>query len=207
MKSIFESKCVKCHGPEGVRETEKPKGELDYILDLARLASSPKLVVPGDPDNSKLYSMVADFLMPDDAAGEEPLPDDEIELIGRWIEIGAPTEKGVAAAMKFHCPATKKIDLKILYTAGQLRDRQFSTRLEELPEGIFLGRCSFSATADKVTCSRRKVDRVELDERLQTRKFYIFERQINFQLFANLASITDDGVGGVEYGKCEYVSR
>ncbi len=206
VKSIFQNKCAKCHGPTGIRETDKPKGELDYILDLAKLASSPKLIVPGDPDDSKLYNMVADLLMPDDTAGEEPLPDNEIKLINRWIKVGAPTEKGSAAALRFHCPATKKIDLKTLYTADQLQERQFSTRLEELPDGTFLDQCSFSVNAGKVTCNRKKVDRFEFDERLHTKKFYIFDPQINFQLFANLTSITDDGVGGVQYGKCEFIS-
>ncbi len=206
VKSVFENKCAKCHGPKGIRETEKPRGEFDYILDLAKLASSPKLIVPGDPDDSKLYNMVADLLMPDEIAGEEPLPDHEIQLIGRWIQAGAPTEDGAPAALKFDCPAIKKFDRKILYTPQQLQERKFSTRLEELPEGIFLEECSFSVSAGKVTCNRRKVDRVEDDQKLQTKKFYVFEPQVNFQLFSDLTSVTDDGVGGVQYDKCEFIS-
>jgi|GEM_PF-2774767 len=207
VKAVFESKCAKCHGPVGIRETEKPKGEFDYILDLARLASSPKLIVPGDPDDSKLYNMVTDLLMPDEIAGEEPLPDNEIQLIGRWIRAGAPTENGAAAALKFDCPATRKFDFKTAYTPEQLRKRQFSTRLEELPQGTFLDQCSFSASAGKAICNRRKVDRVEFDQKLHTRKFYIFDPQVNFQLFPDLTSITDDGVGGVQYGRCEFISQ
>lgn len=206
VKTVFENKCAKCHGPKGIRETEKPKGELDYILDLAKLASSLKLIVPGNPGDSKLYNMVADLIMPDDTAGEEPLPDNEIQLIGRWIEAGAPTENGTAAALKVHCPATKKFDFKTVYSPEQLQERQFSTRLEELPEGIFLDRCNFSASAGKVVCNRQKVDRVEFDQKLHTKKFYIFNPQVNFQLFSDLNSITDDGVGSVQYGKCEFIS-
>lgn len=207
VKTIFVNKCAKCHGPEGIRKTEKPKGELDYILDLAKLATSPRLIVPGDPDESKLYNMVADLIMPDDSAGEEPLPDDEIQLISRWIKLGAPTEKGTPAVMKFDCPATKQFDSKNNYTAEQIRQRMLSTRLEELPEGIFLDRCSSSESAGKVICNRQKVDRVEYHQKLQTKKFYVFGSLVNFQLFPNLTSITDDGAGGVQYGKCEYISR
>ncbi len=206
VKSVFENKCAKCHGPKGIRETEKPKGEFDYILDLAKLAASPKLIVPGDPDDSKLYNMVVDLLMPDEVAGEEPLPDNEIQLIGRWIEAGAPTENGAGAALKFDCPATKKFDFKTAYTPEQLRERKLSTRLEELPQGVFLDQCGFSASARKIVCNRQKVDRVEVDQKLQTKKFYVFDPQVNFQLFRDLTSITDDGVGGVQYGRCEYIS-
>ncbi len=206
VKAIFVNKCAKCHGPDGIRKTEKPKGEFDYILDLAKLASSPRLIVPGDPDESKLYNMVADFIMPDDTAGEDPLPENEIQLIGRWIKTGAPTEKDTPAAMKFHCLATKIFDSKTKYTPEQIQQRKLSTRLEELPQGIFLDRCVSSESAGKVTCNRQKVDRVEYHKKLQTKKFYVFDSQVNFQLFPNLTSITDDGSGGVQYGKCDFIS-
>ena len=206
VKAIFVNKCAKCHGPDGIRKTEKPKGEFDYILDLAKLASTPTIIVPGDPDESKLYNMVADMIMPDDSAGEEPLPDNEIQLIGRWIKLGAFTEMGTPAALKFHCIASKKLDAKANYTPEQIHQRKFSTRIEELPQGIFLDRCALSQSAGKVTCNRQKVDRIEYHQKLQTKKFYVFDSQVNFQLFPNLTSITDDGAGGVQYGKCEFIS-
>ncbi len=206
VKTLFESRCAKCHGTVGIRETEKPKGEMDYILDLDKLTNNPSLIVRGDPDDSKLFNMVADFLMPDDSAGEEPLADNEIQLIGRWIEVGAPTEKGTAAAMKFDCPANKKFDFKTAYSQEQLQRRKVSTRVEELPQGIFLDRCVASQNDGKITCNRQKVDRVENDPKLHIKKFYVFGSQANFQLFPNLTSIMDDGVGGVQYGKCQFVS-
>jgi mono/diheme cytochrome c family protein len=207
VKDIFKNKCAKCHGPQGVRETEKPKGDFDYILDLAKLVSNPKLIVPGDPEDSKLYNMVADLLMPDDTAGEQPLPHKEIQLIRRWIMAGAPTENGTAAAMKFNCRTTKKYTSKVASTSEELERNQFSTRIEELPQGIFIDRCSFSHNAGKVNCLRQKVDRIEFNRELKIKKFYVFSSQFNFQLFPDLSSLTDDGLGGVQYGICEYMSR
>jgi len=207
VKDTFKAKCAKCHGPVGIRETEKPRGEFDFILDLPRLASNPRLIVPGDPDDSKLYNMVADLLMPDDVAGEEPLPDKEIELIRRWILAGAPTEKGTAAVMKFDCRTTKKLTAKAGATAEELERNQFSTRIEELPRGFFIDRCWIVQGTGKRNCLRQKVDRIEINRKLKVKKFYVFNSQLNVQLFPDLTSLTDDGVGGVQYGTCEYVSR
>lgn len=206
VKTLFRNKCAKCHGPVGVRETEKPKGEMDYILDLEKLASNPEIVVRGDPDESKLFNMVQDEIMPDENS-EDPLPEDEKKLIHDWILAGAPTEEGKRPAVKYHCPATEKFALGQVYSPEQLAQNQFSTFLEELPEGAFVSRCSFSSADGKETCNRYKVDRIEFDQDLNIKKYYVFSAQFNFQLFSDLASLTDNGRGGVQYGKCEFISQ
>ena len=60
-----------------VRETEKAKGDFDYILDLERVSANPEIIVRGNPDESKLANMVDDDIMPDAEVGEEPLPPEE----------------------------------------------------------------------------------------------------------------------------------
>jgi mono/diheme cytochrome c family protein len=94
--SIFKNKCAKCHGPEGVRTTEKPNGDFEYVLDLKKLGSTPDMVVRGDPNESKLFQMVDDETMPSAEDGEDPLPANEKEIIRRWILAGAPTEEGLS---------------------------------------------------------------------------------------------------------------
>lgn len=96
VKSIFKNKCAKCHGPEGVRTTKKPNGDFEYVLDLKKLGSTPEMIIRGDPNESKLFQMVDDELMPSAEDGEDPLPADEKELIRRWILAGAPAEDGVS---------------------------------------------------------------------------------------------------------------
>jgi mono/diheme cytochrome c family protein len=206
VKTLFKTKCMKCHGPEGVREIEGPNAEFDFILDLERLAADPTKVIRGDPNESKLFNMVADLLMPDESAGEDPLPDNEIDLIRRWILAGAPSEEGRRAATKYQCPSTKRVDAKNIYTAEQIEQGRFSTVLEDNSEGVFVSRCSFSSTAGKVTCNRFKVDRVEYDQNLKIKKFYVFSQQFNFQIFSDLSSLADNGRGAVQYGQCEFVS-
>ena len=96
VKTIFKNKCAKCHGPEGVRTTKEPHGEFEYVLDLKKLASNPEIIVPGNPNESKLFMSVDDDIMPDSEQDEEPLPANEKEIIRRWILVGAPAEDGVS---------------------------------------------------------------------------------------------------------------
>lgn len=206
VKGIFENKCAKCHGPAGVRESKKAKGEFDFVLKLGKLASDPEKIVRGNPNESQLFISVDDEIMPDEQAGEDPLPASEKEIIRRWILAGAPTQKGKDPAAKYHCPATRKYDFETAYTPEQLKRGQFSTRVEELSEGVFLSRCSFSLIAGKVTCDRTKVDRVEFDQNVKIKKFYVFRSQFNFQIFSDLSSLEDNGRGSVQYGKCKFMS-
>jgi hypothetical protein len=100
-------------------------------------------------------------------------------------------------AAEYHCPAVKKYDFDCVYTPKQLDSAQFSTRLEALPEGSFLSRCSFSRSAGKVTCDRYRVDRVEFDRNAQVKKYYVFRSQFDFQLFSSLHSLESNGRGSV----------
>ena len=40
--SIFSTRCAGCHGPN----LPKPRGRFGYVLDLARVAANPEIVVP-----------------------------------------------------------------------------------------------------------------------------------------------------------------
>lgn len=84
---IIEASCLECHN------AEKQKGELRldtkaFILTGGEFGS---VIEPGLPDDSTFYELVTldeddpDFM----PAKNEPLPDEQIELIKRWIEEGA----------------------------------------------------------------------------------------------------------------------
>jgi hypothetical protein len=96
VKNIFRNKCSKCHGPEGVRKSKKPKGEFGYVLDLKKLSSDREKIIPGDPNESNPFIAVDDDIMPNYAVGEVPLPANEKEIVRRWILAGAPTEDGAS---------------------------------------------------------------------------------------------------------------
>src|ERR1700680_4980726 len=53
-RSIFAAKCAGCHGAA----LAKPKGRFGYVLDLARVAANPEIVIPSFPDESELWELV-----------------------------------------------------------------------------------------------------------------------------------------------------
>ncbi len=80
---LLKARCLKCHGPI------KPKGKLNLssARSLARGGANGAVVVPGNPDESTLWDLVANDEMPPEP--DEPLSDDEKNTLRRWIEDGA----------------------------------------------------------------------------------------------------------------------
>src|SRR6476646_4897886 len=74
---IFSAKCAGCHGPN----LPKPRGRFGYVLDLARVAANPEMVVPRTPEESELWEFVRRGEMPPDDAPTGPLSDEEKEVI------------------------------------------------------------------------------------------------------------------------------
>src|SRR6516165_5425093 len=77
VQKVFRAKCNQCHGSH----LAKPKGKFGYILDLGRVASNPKIVVPGKPGESTLWELVSGDEMPPEDAKAGPLTAEEKDLI------------------------------------------------------------------------------------------------------------------------------
>jgi uncharacterized membrane protein/mono/diheme cytochrome c family protein len=84
--AVFSAKCAGCHGPK----LPKPRGRFGYVLDLARVAANPEMVVPRAPDESELWQLVSRDEMPPDDAPTGPLSDEQKGVIRAWIAAGAP---------------------------------------------------------------------------------------------------------------------
>ncbi len=80
---IFEAKCVKCHAGS------TPQASLDVRsrATLMKGGTSGPALLSGEPDRSTLFFRVRSGQMP---PGGPKLEDAEIDLIRRWIEVGAP---------------------------------------------------------------------------------------------------------------------
>jgi hypothetical protein len=80
---LLKARCLKCHGPL------KPKGKLNLssARSLARGGTNGAVVVPGNPDESTLWDLVANDEMPPEP--DEPLSDEEKNTLRRWIQEGA----------------------------------------------------------------------------------------------------------------------
>ena len=84
--SLFREKtCFRCHASDAKR----PK-KFNYIDDLAQLRADPKLVVPGEPDQSELVFQVEEGLMPPESTEIPPLNETEVQLVRDWVAHGAP---------------------------------------------------------------------------------------------------------------------
>lgn len=89
---------------------------------------------------------------------------------------------------------------------GKVKQGQFSVKIEEKPEYIFLYRCSFTPSEGKVTCDKYEVDKLVYDENVKIKKFYVFKSQFDVQIFSDLNFIENNGRGGIAFGKCTLVA-
>jgi cytochrome c553 len=83
-RSVFAQYCASCHGAEG-----PGNGNIRFIADLNALVSN-SLVVPGDPEASRVFQRMTDANnpMPPAAVAERPSAAD-IATIRGWINAGA----------------------------------------------------------------------------------------------------------------------
>ncbi|MBS0241962.1 MAG: DUF4384 domain-containing protein [Proteobacteria bacterium] len=91
--AVLEKHCARCHQGGRLNRAE-PAAAFGNVLRLDELASLPHLVLPGNPDGSRLYSMTLRHLMPIDANGVSPAAAEpsraEIAAIRTWIANLAP---------------------------------------------------------------------------------------------------------------------
>ena len=87
IRPILKQHCFHCHGEE-----KEVSAGLDLRLRrfLAQGGDSGAAIIPGDPENSLLIEVLRSGQMPE---GKDKLPDQEIDLIAKWIQQGAPTAR------------------------------------------------------------------------------------------------------------------
>jgi hypothetical protein len=93
VRSVFEAKCARCHGPDLAR----PRAGFGYVLDLRRVASNEHMIVPSRPDESELWMLIQNGEMPPPNSPTGSLTLAEKEVIRDWITAGAPVERPSSA--------------------------------------------------------------------------------------------------------------
>lgn len=85
VKPIFIEKCAACHNPD------KSRGGLivDSYSSLRQGGGSGEVVIPGDPDSSRLWLLVSHAETPHMPAKQSRLDDVRLATIRTWIEQGA----------------------------------------------------------------------------------------------------------------------
>src|SRR5687767_7317033 len=79
---IFQKRCGSCHGDTGSARSY-------MLLDRAAMVRAGK-IVPGRSDESLLFQRVTGTVGPIMPVGGAKLSDNDIALIKRWIDEGAP---------------------------------------------------------------------------------------------------------------------
>lgn len=86
VSAIFSSRCVMCHSAQGAG--------LDLRLDsyAAAIAGSRKgvVLIPGDAKSSELIRRLRGESVPRMPFLSRPLPEEELDVILRWVEAGLP---------------------------------------------------------------------------------------------------------------------
>ncbi|HEY7153147.1 MAG TPA: c-type cytochrome domain-containing protein [Gemmataceae bacterium] len=90
---ILKEKCFGCHG------AKNPKGKLDMTkyATFRKGGTKDDPIAPGKPDDSYILTVLSATdkkRMPPKESGD-PLPQDKIELIERWIQEGAKLDNGL----------------------------------------------------------------------------------------------------------------
>lgn len=102
---VLKQHCVNCHG------NDKQRGGLNVATFAATMAggSSGVVVMPGDPDKSRLYSLSAHKEEPKMPPNGNKIPDGHLEIIRLWIEQGGRENAGSKAMV----PAKPKVDISL----------------------------------------------------------------------------------------------
>lgn len=91
----FEKNCARCHQVGPLLKKSRAQKNFGIVMELDKLADTSELVVPGNPEGSKLFKMIANQEMPYDCYQEfdckaEPKKE-EVQAIYDWIKsVGDP---------------------------------------------------------------------------------------------------------------------
>lgn len=92
IQPLLAKNCAPCHN------AKVQQGGLDLSTRESLLKGSEhgKIVVPGNPQDSQLYKVVAHVVEPGMPFKSKKMPDDAIEKIAEWIRAGVPYDEGAS---------------------------------------------------------------------------------------------------------------
>lgn len=86
---VFAQRCVACHNAR----TAKGRFNIETYANMMKGGESGAAIVAGKGGDSNLHTEIASGSMPKDA---DPLTAEQIALVKKWIDLGAPLDAGVA---------------------------------------------------------------------------------------------------------------
>jgi mono/diheme cytochrome c family protein len=99
VRPIFASRCYPCHGPD----VQQHGLRLDSLGAILTGSANGKVVIPGDSEKSHIVRRLRGLEEPQMPYGGPPLSAEQIDLIRKWVDEGAPgpdiSEPVVSAAV------------------------------------------------------------------------------------------------------------
>lgn len=86
--TLLKAKCVKCHN----QDTQRGGLAMDTFASLMQGGGSGAVVVPGNPDGSRLFRLASGAEQPKMPPSGEGLTAEELATIKEWIALGAPAD-------------------------------------------------------------------------------------------------------------------
>jgi len=105
-------------------------------------------------------------------------------------------------AGELECTVERQLDREREYSSVDMERGRYSVRIEEREGAAFVSRCSFSPSAERVTCDRLKVDKVSVADITGIKKYYHLGSQSDVQVFPDLSFLENNGRGGIAFGRC-----
>lgn len=86
VRPIFQAKCFSCHN----RDSRRSGLSLETLAQVMEGGSSGAVIIPGKPENSRLFRLISHMEEPKMPLSGEKLDAESIEKIRIWIKQGAP---------------------------------------------------------------------------------------------------------------------
>jgi len=86
IRPILAARCYQCHGPD----LQQNGLRLDSLAAVLKGSANGSVVIPGDGDKSPLVRHILGLDRPRMPYGAPPLSADDVELIRKWVDQGAP---------------------------------------------------------------------------------------------------------------------
>jgi len=102
---VFRLHCAKCHGDDA----QKGGLSLATYAELQKGGGSGPVVVPGNPEQSRLYLVIDHRQEPKMPSANQKIPAEQIALIKLWIEQGAKENAGSTVSL----PVRPKTDIAL----------------------------------------------------------------------------------------------
>jgi len=105
-------------------------------------------------------------------------------------------------AIEYYCFVEVKRDYDRIYSQTDLQKWKWGVKIVDTGDNAKISRCSFSSSADAVTCDDYVADYIHSDPFTGIKKFYYFRGHFDVQLFTDLSFIENNGRGSIGRGRC-----